>query len=284
MPQTIFSYKAKVLASDYENVSMRYTRGRIIINKIRKVLGRAIQDMGSIEYAYAVGKHVNGSLTTDELQSIQNAAEISKWTIVWDQQQKDPETLSGELSLVLENSTLNQRTLNMLILQAAEVSGFELKLNGIENVELDYAFEDTNFTYHISNLYPGIARHWTDKKRREELPVSMMPADRASHAKTIGQLIKRHIIETAEFNGLDTSELQSSPLFVQSSWVACPKEGKDTCNEDNWHASIQATFSVPFKLEGAWFAGGHRHINSGIISQASENQIHKLKTGGTFVL
>jgi hypothetical protein len=284
MTQKVLSFAISVPSSDYSNISMRYTRSRVIINRLRQYVGTAIHDLDDSSYAYALGKDTSGPLIKEAKPSIQNASEISKWNIDWADEKDTPEILEGVLTLVLEKNVQDSKVLNHLIVQAGGLVGIKIISTGIRECEIDYSVDDTNHIYRISNFYPGMSKHWTDDERRERTPTSTLPHDAIALSKTIGKFIKKHIIETAQFQGMDTDEIESSPFFVKAKWVACPVRGANNIREDLWHASIAATFSVPFSLEGYWFAGGLRHLNSGLITVATETERLQLKTGGAFVL
>lgn len=285
MSQTVFKYRLSVPAKEYENIRARYAKGRVIINKLRKKLSHAILDLGDPSLCCLVGRKANGPVGQDTLERIQNGSEISKWGVEWDQSNESEDTLQGVLSLVLENPSIADATVKMIIQQAAEQAEINLKPIDVEHAEIDYVDDCESHTYYIDNLYPKMTQHWDEERIKKDFSLSKLPQDRGNNAKAMGALIKRHLIETARFNGLDSTQLEQAPLFVQSRIIATPTpKEKVVMQEDYYSASVAVTFSLPFKLEGYWFAGGYRHVNSGSIAKASDIQKQKLKTGGTFVL
>lgn len=287
MSQTVLKYKLLANAKEYEHITRRYACGRSIIRKIRKILGTAIQDIEDDSFAYALGKVPAKNLSKQALKSIQNASEISKWVVNFDKDSFETDTLQGELILILENTMIDTKLLDLFIIQSSALAGVNLKQIGIETTEVDYSVSDSNITYRINNLYPSISRRMSKEERLDKLPTSMLPNDRKRHAKTIGDMLKRHIIETAQYHGLEVEEIEKMPIFVMSRWVDCPStnDPKNPKNEDDFfNASIEVIFLMPLELQGHWFAGGYRHINSGLIEKSTNDDYKKLKTGGVFVL
>lgn len=283
MTQSLLTFKIQVPSSDYADIVMRYSKSREIINKIRSVLGKAIKDLDSPEkFIHAVGRNYNDGSVVPE----NDASLISKWFISWDDEyaKPEPEILTGRLSLLLEQSSIDVGILNMLILQASMLAGIEIEQESSTEGELDFEVDGANHVYKISNLHHSGHRHWSKEDAVKYLPIGMMPDDRSAHSKSIGILIKRHLVETAKAHGFDSSVIESAAFFVRSKWIACPSNSYDQPIKDYYHSSIEVFFSVPIKLSGLWFAGGHRHVNSGLITSASKREFELLKTGGTFVL
>lgn len=290
--QTVFRFQISVPVADIDRKLLRYTQARVVINKIRVALSKAITDLGRPDLLFLVGKEASPD---GNIIGIQNAAQIPKWHIDWLPTDNEASYQNGTLMLVLENDSFESALVANIIVAASVATGIDIKHLGTSKDELDYDIDGDSYSYTIENFYPRATRGWQRSKTEGDTNNThysdlLLPRDDTPHntlilSRTIGNYVKSHMVANAEHHGLNVEALKSTPLYLKARWrFHFPK--KELCNikEQFFEASISVTFTSGVKLNGMWFAGGYRHVNSGLFRSATEKEIQFSKNGGAFVI
>lgn len=265
----------------------RFMKTRLIIDAIRQGMGRAVNDVkgdnDEFEYGYLVGMAAESN---GKVSRIQSAAGIPKWHA--EITGEDELNVTGRLTLLLEGKPKHpQALISQMIVLAGNVSNIKLTAEGVTSSELDFEVADDAITYAIDTFLPGVVSHADAKGDKAELhrrtkalyPLERDPDSQRTLSQSCGKALKRHLIEIAEFHGLNPDPIKNTIFVVRARWVAHPVPAKESAER---REAIHLTFKAPLQLSGDWFAGSYRHKGMGMIQLAPtlDNEASK----GVFIL
>lgn len=274
--QTVLKFRFTTsIDVDSRDAEKRYLKMRAIINAIRRGISQNLEASKQTEHINILHGLIGRNQT---MQHIQSAEAITKWFGSLDASEPNNNSATGDLSLLVESDVeVHIELLKQLIILSAQPMGVHLTFIAYDTVYPDYELSDVIHTYAIEAfLHPILSRNKErgDRKAQQALVKKLYPLGNDPQSKNVlsescGEAVKRHLIKSAQYHGLDTEHLKNTVFAVQACWIGLPV--KDAFKHANRKEACRVLFQSTVDLQGCWSAGSYRHKGMGQITRINRD-------------